>query len=102
MLPFGLDRKALAVARDRGERQRPAAQVVRHRAVARIEGAVDANGVPALGVTDVLDRDVVVLAPEERNGIEALAPAEDVARRDLALALGNDPVFDADLRAGMG
>ena len=52
--------------------------------------------VPLLRVADVVDGDVVVLAPEERHGVEALAPAEDVARRRLALAFGDHPVLDAD------
>ena len=51
--------------------------------------------VPLLGVADVAQRHVVVLAPEERHGVEALAAAEHVARGDLALPLGDDPVLDA-------
>ena len=47
-------------------------------------------------VADVVDRDVVVLAPEERNSVESLADAEDVASGNLTLTLGHDPVFDAN------
>ena len=42
-----------------------------------------------------------MLAPEERNRVEALASPQDVARRDLTLALGDDPMFHADAVAGM-
>ena len=57
--------------------------------------------VPVLGVADIIDRDVIMLAPEERHGVELLAAAEHVQRRGLALALGHDPVFDADALAAM-
>ena len=66
----------------------------------RLERAVDVNRVPLLGVADVVDRDVVVLTPEERDGIEALAIPQHVAGGDLALALRDDPVLDADALAG--
>src|ERR1019366_6516680 len=66
------------------------------------ERAVDANAVPLLGVADVVDGDVVVLAPEKRHGGEALAPPQHVAGRDLALALRHDPVLDAHAIAGPG
>ena len=99
MVPLGLHRQTLAVARERGERQLPSAEDIGHRAVAGLEGSIDLDRVPALGVADVPDLDVVVLAPEKRNRIEALAAAEDVTRRRLALALSDDPVLDADSRA---
>src|SRR5262249_42778245 len=94
--PLRFRREAFAIARDRGERQRAAAQDVRHGAIARVERAVDLDGIPFLGVADVFDLDVVVLAPEERDGIELLAAAEHVARRDLPLAFSDHPVLDAD------
>ena len=40
-----------------------------------------------------------MLAPEERHGIERDAPAEQIERRDLTLALGDDPITAA-LQAG--
>src|ERR1700674_1910502 len=39
--------------------------------------------------------------PEKRHGVEWLPPAEHVARRGLPLALGNNPVLDADLLAAV-
>src|SRR5207245_9259889 len=50
-------------------------------------------------VTDVSDRHVVVLAPEKRYGVEALATSQHIARGDLALALGDDPVLYANALA---
>src|SRR6516162_1777155 len=51
--------------------------------------------IPGGGMADIVDRDVVVLAPEERDRGIALAAAEQVARGRLALPLGDDPVLDA-------
>src|SRR5207247_7171991 len=53
--------------------------------------------VPALGVPDIRDLDVVVLAPEERHDRAGHPLAEHVLRGDLTLALGHDPVLDAQL-----
>src|SRR4051812_31030726 len=50
-------------------------------------------------MSDVLDGEVVMPAPEERYGIERFAPAEHVPRRHLTLTLGHDPVLDADVLA---
>ena len=52
-------------------------------------------------MTDIVDRHVVVLAPEERHRVEALALPEHVARGGLALALGHHPVLDANVLAGV-
>src|SRR5262249_12866688 len=92
VFPLGFLREALAIASDRDERQLPAAEHVRHRAVAGIQAALNLNRVPALGVADVLDRDVVVLTPEKRNSVEAFATAQHVACRDLTLPLRDHPV----------
>src|SRR5262245_52196925 len=51
---------------------------------------------------DVSDRDVVVLAPEERNGVEPLAASQHVQRGHLPLALGDHKVLDANALAGVG
>ena len=52
--------------------------------------------VEALGMADIGQAEVVLLGPEERHHVEWLAPPQHVARRDLPLALGDDPVLDAD------
>src|SRR5262245_60639813 len=51
---------------------------------------------------DVVDRHVVVLAPEERNLGKSLLLAENVASCRLTLPLGHDPMLDPQILAGMG
>src|ERR1700730_5606748 len=87
--------KAVVVAEDRRHRQGLLAPAIAHDRVAGGDVAVDVDPVPGRGVDDIVDGDVVVLAPEERHGGEPLAAAEHVARGDLALALGHDPMLDA-------
>src|SRR4029079_10744792 len=86
--PDGRDRQSL-----------PAAPVL-DQAVEGLERTVDGDFVPAFGVADVFDREVVVPAPEERHRVEALAPAEHVACGDLPLTLGHYPVLDTNAFAG--
>src|SRR6202011_719438 len=62
---------------------------------------IDLDLVPLFGMADIKDHGVVMHAPEERHGVEWLPPAQHVARRGLPLALGDDPVLDADLLAAM-
>jgi len=52
-------------------------------------------------MTDIIDRHVVVLAPEKRYRIECLALSQHVARGGLSLTFGNHPMFDPDVFAGM-
>src|SRR5439155_21505648 len=75
-------------------------EVQRHIMCADIAALLDV--VPGCGVPDVIDRHVVMLAPEERDGGVALATAEHVARDRLALPLGDDPVLDAQPLAAVG
>ena len=49
---------------------------------------------------DISNAENRMFGPEEWHVIEAFAPAEDVVRRCLALALGDDPMFDADSLTG--
>src|SRR5205823_10625329 len=58
--------------------------------------ALDRELVPFLGVADIIDGDVVVLAPEEGDGGKLPAVPEHVERRSLSLALGNHPMLDAN------
>src|SRR5262249_47147685 len=51
---------------------------------------------------DVVDRHVVVLAPEERNLGKSLLLVENVASCRLTLPLGHDPMLDPQILAGMG
>src|SRR5436190_10017380 len=100
--PFELDlaREAVTIAPDRQNRQLAAAMPVSHGAVLRLESAVYVDPIPLPGVADVVEQQVVLLGPEERNSVEALARAEHVAGRRLALAFGDDPMLDADALAG--
>src|SRR5262245_51243667 len=53
-------------------------------------------------MADIVDRDVVVLTPEEGDCIKFLTVAEHVESRGLALALGYHPVLEAYHLAEMG
>ena len=69
---------------------------VAHGDVAIFRRTVHVDPIPSLGVSDVIDRYVVVSAPEEWHLIESFSSAEHVARCGLALTLGNNPVLDTD------
>ena len=45
---------------------------------------------------DIVELQIVLLGPEERHRVEALARPEYVAGSRLALPFGDDPVLDAD------
>src|SRR5205085_10461795 len=83
------------VATDRRHGQRAVAPYIADGAVA-LERAVDLDAVPFLGMAHVVDRDVVVLAPEEGDGVKRLAVAEHVPGSRLALPLGHYPMLDSD------
>ena len=76
--------------------------LVFHRAIPCGDFTVDNELVPCRRMTHVIDRHVVVLAPEERNLGKPLPLAEHVARRRLALALGDHLVLDPEILAGAG
>src|SRR5581483_4706227 len=59
--------QALGVAEDGRQRHQLGAGEEAHRAVARLGVAVELDAVPTGAVPDVVDADVVVLAPEERH-----------------------------------
>src|SRR5581483_3932560 len=90
-----LCRQALLAAEDRRDGERPAAFAIAQRHIVRARVAVLHNLVPAGGMADIIDRDVVMLAPEERHGPIGFAPAEHVAGGGLALPLGHHPMLDA-------
>src|SRR5205814_3170699 len=77
----------------------PAAADETYRGVTRVERTADRHGLPALGVTHVSDRHIVVLAPEKRHGVEHLAASQHIARSNLALTLGYDPMLHANALA---
>ncbi len=93
--------QALQVAEDRSDSERAPLALEAGEAVFVGDASLDREFVPPLRVTDVVDRDVVVLAPEERSGRESLAAAKHVERCNLSLALGDDPMFDPDRLAAV-
>src|SRR6185369_11158373 len=59
--------------------------------------ALNYDLVPFLRVPDVIDWNVIMLAPEKGNSCEWLAMSHHVERGCLALAFSNHPVFNADI-----
>src|SRR5262245_12577523 len=92
--------EAFPVPKDRRDGEDLALAAVGHEPVLLGEAAGDLGAVPALGVADVGDRDVVVLAPEERRGAVRLSAPEDVLRGGLPLPFRHDPVLDPHALAG--
>src|SRR5262249_11907430 len=90
------------VAEDRGDREHLAVTTITHEAVAQFDVALNIEIVPRHAMPDVVDRHVVMLAPEERNFGKSLPLAENVVRRGLTLPLGHDPMLDPQILAGMG
>ncbi len=70
-------------------------------AILRRNVAVDGDLVPRLRMADIIDRHIVMLAPEKRHGVERLSLPEHVARGGLALAFSNHPMLDPDIFPGM-
>src|SRR5262249_18107543 len=91
----------LDVTEDRGCRQHFAIAAKAHQAIASVDIALDVEAVPFLRVTDIVDRHVVMLAPEERHLTKALSLVKHVAGGSLPLTLGNDPMLNAQIFAGM-
>jgi hypothetical protein len=89
--------EAVEIAVDRGDREHAAAAFVFQQAIFCRDFAVDCDLVPLFGMADLVDRHVVVLAPEKRHRVECLARAEHVARGGLALAFGHHPMLDPDI-----
>jgi hypothetical protein len=69
-------------------------------AVSSLPRPRDLGFISVLGVSNICKSEVVLFGPEERHVIEAFAPTENIVRRRLTLALGSDPVFDANLLTG--
>src|SRR5207253_5665684 len=63
--------------------------------------AVDGNLVPFLGVAFVIDRYIVVLAPEKWHRLERFTLAQHVASGGLSLALRHHPMLNPDVFAGV-
>ena len=87
--------QALDVTEDRGDRERASVQAEAEQAIRGVDVAVDGDIVPPLCMTYIVDWNVGVLAPEEGDGVEGSVEPEHVQRRDLSLALGDNPMLDA-------
>src|SRR5881296_3277256 len=68
-----------AISRDARDSQRLVASQVFHHAIIPAGISFDDGAIPTLGVSHVVDLDVVVHAPEEWDGFEALAGAKNIA-----------------------
>jgi hypothetical protein len=66
-------------------------------AVELIQASIDANRFLPFSVHDVVDGRIVVLAPEERNGVEMYP----LPKNALGSSLDNNPMFDANLIIGV-
>ena len=73
---------------------------IRYGAVSTLQRPSNFGLVPVFGVPDIAEAEVVLFGPEEWDVIEGFMPTEDVVRRSLALALGDDPMFDANSLTG--
>jgi len=89
--------KAFDVAENRGDSEHASIKFEPQETVLAGDVAVDRDFVPLLGVTDIVDRNVVMLTPEKRHGGERRAIAEHVERSGLPLTLSHNPVLDADV-----
>src|ERR1700716_3232579 len=92
---FSLQACEVTIDRRYGEDAAPA--LVFQQAIPGRDVAVDRNLVPLLGMTDIIDRHVVVLAPEKRYRVEDLALPQHIARGGLALAFRHHPMLDPDI-----
>src|ERR1700733_12186919 len=79
--------ETVEVAIDRGHGADFPALAIPNHAVASVNVALDVESVPIAGMSDVIDRDVVVLAPEEGHAVIAIAGAEHGAGSGLSLPL---------------
>src|SRR5690349_10940581 len=97
-----LDRETLPIPADRRDRQHAARTTVDDHGITFLGAAYQVSRVPRVGVPDVRQPDVVVLAPEERHIPERCSEPEHVMGDSLTLALSHDPMLDANRRAEPG
>src|SRR5476649_2743424 len=88
--------QTVQVAEQGRHRQRVAAAPETDQAVLGHKVAFDGELVPAFGMADIIDGDVIVLTPEERNSCEFFAKPQHVARGRLPLPRGHNPMLHTD------
>ena len=52
-------------------------------------------------MTDIVDRQIVVLAPKERDRVEGAGVPKNIERRNLTLTFRDHPMLDTDAISGM-
>ena len=96
-LHHDLGLKTFKVAKDRGDCGHTSVALKAEEAVFAHHISVDQDLVPRLRVTDIIDRDIVVLAPEKRHLGEGCALPKHVESRGLSLTLGDNPMLDTEI-----
>ena len=97
MLHCGLRLKAFKVAENRRNGSNSSVVLKAKSAIFFLNVAVDLDLIPSLCMADIVDWNIIVLAPKERHLIERRALPKHVQRRGLPLAFGDNPVLDADV-----
>ena len=95
---FGL--KVFEVSKDRGDGGYTSLLLEAKKAILAHDVAVNCNLVPRFRMTDIIDRNVVVLAPEKWDGGERRAVTKRIESHRLPLSFGDDPVLNPDALPG--
>src|ERR1700680_3918571 len=93
--------EAFEVTEDRGDGKHAPIALEPQDTVLRGNIPLSRELIPLIGMADIVDRDVVVLAPEEGHGGKSLAVPEHVERSGVTLALCHYPMLDANALAAM-
>src|SRR6202011_4445541 len=88
--------EAFEVTEDRGDGKHAPIALEPQDTVLRGNVTLNRELIPFIGMADIVDRDVVVLAPEKGDGGKSLAVPEHVERGGLTLALCHHPMLDAN------
>src|SRR5262249_36027607 len=74
-----------------------------HRGIFGFQITGDTHVITDAAVTDIVNVQIEMIAPEEWRACERLPCAENIARRSLTFAVSHNPVFHADPAcAGIG
>src|SRR5690606_19023937 len=93
--------QAFDVPEDRRDGERSSVAFVAEKAVPGGNVAVDLYRIPLLRMADIVDRDIVMLAPEERDIDVLLLSAKHVESGSLPLPLRDYPMLHPDVVARM-
>jgi hypothetical protein len=84
---------ALQIPRDRCNSEGASPAFIKHGTIPSAEIAIDFDRLPTLGVPDIINGNVIVLAPKEWHGIEPLVIAQNVLCCHLPLPFSHYPVL---------